>query len=53
MEMEPTQYEVTTTIECIYWINKIVEQFPKGEERDKEIKTILEHYSNNIIESVS
>ena len=51
--MEPTQYEVTTAIECIYWINKIVEKIPRSEERDKEIKTILEHYSNNIVQSVS
>ena len=50
---KPFSYEVTTTIECIYWVNKIVEQIPRGDERDKEIKTILELYSNNIAESMS
>ena len=51
--MKIAENEVTTTIECIYWINKIVERIPTGDERDKNIKTLLEYYANNIIESVS
>jgi hypothetical protein len=50
--MTISKYEVTTTIEALYWINKIWHSEETDKKKEFLTRTVIEHLSENIIEQV-